>query len=161
MGAVTIESHTPQPVTMPAFPEIDEGPLPLGVLKDIAETLPECPQKLKDITLYQESLENNGMDESVNDEYQFDDMILSVCQPFIKARNILKLKEQIALYQDHLSLLLQAKDSNEVDYHKAEIDRLSTDNLFQTTQNDTLRLKITEVRDENENLRNVTIPRCH
>ena len=161
MGAVTIESHTPQPVTMPAFPEIDEGPLPLGVLKDIAETLPECPQKLKDITLYQESLENNGMDESVNDEYQFDDMILSVCWSSIKTRSILKLKEQIALYQDHLSLLLQAKDSNEVDYHKAEIDRLSTDNLFQTTQNDTLRLKITEVRDENENLRNVTIPRCH
>ena len=101
------------------------------------------------------------MDKSINDEYQFDDMILSVCQSFIKTRSILKLKEQIALYQDHLSLLLQAKDSNEVDYHKAEIDRLSTDNLFQTTQNDTLRLKITEVRDESENLRNVTIPKCH
>ena len=144
-----------------AFPEIDEGPLPLGVLKDIAETLPECRQQLKDIPLYQESLEYNGMDESVNDEYQFDDMILSVCQSFIKTRSILKLKEQIALYQDHLSLLLQAKDSNVVDYHKADIDRLRTDNLFQTTQNDTLRLKITEVRDENENLRNVTIPRCH
>ena len=82
------------------------------------------------------------MDKSINDEYQFDDMILSVCQSFIKTRSILKLKEQIALYQDHLSLLLQAKDSNEVDYHKAEIDRLRTDNLFQTTQSDTLRLKI-------------------
>ena len=141
-----------------AFPEIDKGLLPLGVLKDIAETLPECPQKLKDIPLYQESLEYNGMDESVNDEYQFDDMILSVCQSFIKTRSILKLKEQIALYQDRLSVMLQAK---EVDYHKAEIERSRTDNLFQTTQNDTLRLKITEVRDENENLRNVTIPKCH
>ena len=55
--------------------------------------------------------------EAVNDEYQFDDMILSVCQPFIKTRSILKLKEQIAHYQDHL------------------------------------RLQITELRDENENLR--------
>ena len=99
--------------------------------------------------------------EAVNDEYQFDDMILSVCWSSIKTKSILKLKEQIAHYQDHLSLLLQAKDSNKVDYHKTEIDRLRTDNLFQTTQNDTLRLKITEVRDENENLRNVTIPKCH
>ena len=82
------------------------------------------------------------MDKSINDEYRFDDMILSVCQSFIKTRSILKLKEQIALYQDHLSLLLQAKDSNSVDYHEAEIDRLRTDNLFQTTQSDTLRLKI-------------------
>ena len=45
-----------------AFPEIDEGPLPSRVLKDIAETLPECRQQLKDIPLYQESLEYNGMD---------------------------------------------------------------------------------------------------
>ena len=62
--------------------------------------------------------------EAVNDEYQFDDMILSVCSFWssIKTRSILKLKEQIAHYQDHLSLLLQAKDSNKVDYHKAEID---------------------------------------
>jgi len=120
---VTIESNTTacykaiSKAIFEAFPEIDEGPLPLGVLKDIAETLPECRQQLKDIPLYQESLEYNGMDESVNDEYQFDDMILSVCQPFIKTRSILKLKEQIAHYQDHL------------------------------------RLQITELRDENENLR--------
>jgi len=122
-GDVTIESLTTACKTalvtaiFEAFPEIDEGPLPRGVLKDIAETLPECRQQLKDIPLYQESLEYNGMDESVNDEYQFDDMILSVCQPFIKTRSILKLKEQIAHYQDHL------------------------------------RLQITELRDENENLR--------
>ena len=32
MGAVTIESHTPQPVTMPAFPEIDEGPVITSVI---------------------------------------------------------------------------------------------------------------------------------
>ena len=74
-GDITIESHTTacynafKTAIFTAFPEIDEGPLPLGVLKDIAETLPECPQKLKDIPLYQESLEFNGMDESVNDEY--------------------------------------------------------------------------------------------
>ena len=124
-GDVTIESHTTacynalKMAIYTAFPEIDEGPLPLGVLKDIAETLPECRQQLKDIPLYQESLEYNGMDESVNDEYQFDDMILSVCQSFIKTRSLFKLKEQIALYQDHLSLLLQAdsfvKDSERVD----------------------------------------------
>ena len=92
------------------------------------------------------------MDELVNDEYQFDDMILSDCRSSIKMRSILKLKEQIAHYQDHLSVLLQAKDSNKVD-HKAEINRLKTDNLFQTTQNDTLRLQITGSRDENENHR--------
>ena len=74
-GDITIESHTTacynalKMAIFTAFPEIGEGPLPLGVLKDIAETLPECPQKLKDIPLYQESLEFNGMDESVNDEY--------------------------------------------------------------------------------------------
>ena len=82
------------------------------------------------------------MDESVNDEYQFDDMILSVCQSFIKTRSILKLKEQIAHYQDQLRLLLQAKDKNKVDYHKVEIDRLKTDNQFQITQNDTQRLQV-------------------
>ena len=46
-------------------------------------------------------------------------MILSVCKSFIKTRSILKLKEQIAYYQDHLSLLLQAnsfvKDIERVD----------------------------------------------
>ena len=52
------------------------------------------------------------MDKSINDEYRFDDMILSVCQSFIKTRSILKLKEQIAHYQDQLRLLLQAKDKN-------------------------------------------------
>jgi len=115
-GDVTIESLTKaclkalEMAIFEAFPEIDEGPLPLGVLKDIAETLPESPQQLKDIPLYQESLEYNGMDESVNDEYQFDDMILSVCQSFIKTRNILKLKEQIALYQDQIKEL---RDENE------------------------------------------------
>ena len=145
-GNDTIESYTAECyralkiATFKAFPEIDEGPLPLGVLKDIAETLPECPQKLKDIPLYQESLENNGMDESVNDEYQFDDMILSVCQSFIKTRSLLKLKEQIALHQDHLRVLLQAKDK--VDNHKTKIDRLRTDNQFQITQNDALRQQV-------------------
>ena len=67
-----------------AFPEIDKGLLPLGVLKDIAETLPECPQKLKNNPLYQKSLEYNGMDESVNDECQFDDMIYQFASPLSK-----------------------------------------------------------------------------
>ena len=88
------------------------------------------------------------MDKSINDEYQFDDMILSVCQSFIKTRSILKLKEQIALYQDHLSLLLQV-DSYAKDNKKVE----KNDYLFQTTQNDTLRLQISGSRDENENHR--------
>ena len=52
--------------------------LRLGVLKDIADTIPECPHKLKDIPNYQESLEYSGMD--VFDISQFDDVILSVLQ---------------------------------------------------------------------------------
>ena len=48
------------------------------MLKDIADTLPECPHKLKDIPNYQESLEYSGMD--VSDISQFDDVILSVLQ---------------------------------------------------------------------------------
>ena len=43
-----------------AFPERDKGPLPMDVLKDIADTLPECTEKLKDIPNYQENLKWNG-----------------------------------------------------------------------------------------------------
>ena len=47
---------------MDVFPLQPLAGLRLGVLKDIADTIPECPHKLKDIPNYQESLEYSGMD---------------------------------------------------------------------------------------------------
>ena len=63
---------------MDVFPLQPLAGLRLGVLKDVADTIPECPHKLKDIPNYQESLEYSGMD--VFDISQFDDVILSVLQ---------------------------------------------------------------------------------